>query len=168
MAHCSACVLQCPPGPHQTPAVWHTGWPPSQCGPHPYHSHAHTASPEGGREGGREWREGGREGGKEGVRQTDRLKAWSIDCRQSTHSTDSTVHRLHRVAPPTLAGAPSWGGWRELRCLVWVLSCSTAPARNVSQPAINTLRPFSISQKHTCGWRHATPRPEQYCNMYYA
>ena len=86
MAHCSACVLQCPPGPHQTPAVWHTGWPPSQCGLHPYHSHAHAASPDGGREGGgkggregggregrgrgggggggREWKEGGRKGGR--------------------------------------------------------------------------------------------------------
>lgn len=29
-------------------------------------------------------------------------------------------------------------------------SCSTAPARNVSQAAISTVKPFSISQKEIC------------------
>lgn len=48
---------------------------------------------------------------------------------------------------------PPWrsGGCRALRRRAWVRSCSTAPARKVSQAAISTLKPFSISQKEICG-----------------
>lgn len=37
-----------------------------------------------------------------------------------------------------------------MRRRVWVRSCSTAPARNVSQAAIRTLKPFSMSQNEIC------------------
>ena len=45
---------------------------------------------------------------------------------------------------------PFWAGCNEFRALQWVLSCSTAPDRKVSQPATNTRSPFSINQKQIC------------------
>lgn len=36
---------------------------------------------------------------------------------------------------------------------MWVRSCSTAPARKVSQAAMRTLKPFSMSQNEICRWQ---------------
>lgn len=44
---------------------------------------------------------------------------------------------------------------------MWVRSCSTAPARKVSQAAMRTLKPFSMSQNEICRWQQIKKPPKK-------